>query len=319
MAATTGGDASGGTGDDEFALLAQGAAARGLDAKLPRVRRVPLGGDEGDAGGRPGALVSGLAWGEAPRRVALLHGAGLGAHTWDTTLLHWGVPALALDLPGHGESSWLADGRYSPGILAGRVGSALDLALAAGALEAPLTLVGQSLGGLTALELAAAREDVAELILVDILPEAGDAEPSFQALAAILDGPAEFDSRETLVQMALSLGLGGTDPEGVRRAVTLNTRVLPDGRVEWKHQLARLRPGDLSMGDAERQWEELAGLPSRVDLVLGARGVVSQAQVGRLRASRPEARVVSLDAGHNIQEDAPEDLARALAGLLPTP
>ena len=307
--------------DDEFALLAQGAAALGLGDRVPPVRRVSFGGHEGDAGGRPGTLVSALLWGDAPRHLVLLHGAGLNSHTWDATLLHWGVPALAVDLPGHGESSWLEDRQVSPAILARLVGPALDQALASGLLEAPLAVVGQSLGGLVALELEGARDDVKALALVDILPEtpAEDGShdrPSFAALAAILDAPAEFDSRETLVQLALSYGLGGADPEGVRRAVTLNTRVLPDGRVEWKHQLTRLEPGHLSLGDPEQQWSWLADPSTRVGLVVAARGIVEPAQIERLHTARPDTPVVRLDSGHNIQEDEPARLADALAEVL---
>ncbi len=315
---------------DEFAILAQEAAARGLSDRMPPVRRIAWGAsglpvDEGDSGGRAGSVVSGLLWGEAPRHVVLLHGVALNAHTWDATLLHWGVPALALDLPGHGDSSWVEERPISPARLAQRIVPALDRALAAGELEAPLILVGQSLGGLAAAELAAARasrpggSDIGQVVLVDILPEDAAPDPSNPAAAAIaafLSGPAEFPSREVLVQAALAAGLGGDDPEGVRRAVSLNTRVLPDGRVEWKHQIARLGPGDLEMGDGAAQWEALGALAGPVGLVAGTRGVVAESQVARLRRIRPDARVARLESGHNIQEDAPESLARVLEDLV---
>ena len=47
-----------------------------------------------------GRTVSALAYGDAPPVVTFLHGAGLNAHTWDTTVLALGLPALAVDLPG---------------------------------------------------------------------------------------------------------------------------------------------------------------------------------------------------------------------------
>ncbi len=36
--------------------------------------------------------------------MVFLHGGGQNAHTWDTVILGLGVPALAIDLPGHGRS-----------------------------------------------------------------------------------------------------------------------------------------------------------------------------------------------------------------------
>jgi len=296
--------------EDEFRALAEEAAARGLGDRVPAVRRVVVGG---------GSAVSGLLWGGAPRHVVLLHGVALNAHTWDATLLHWGVPALALDLPGHGDSAWVDDRPIDPALLSARIGPGLDRAVADGQLEEPLTLVGQSLGGLTAVELAAARDDVGSLVLVDILPEEPGTDPGTPPaanIAAFLAGPAEFASREVLVQAALSAGLGGADPEGVRRGVTQNTRVLPDGRVEWKHQIARLQSGDLSTGDGAAQWEAVAALSASIGLAAGTRGIVTEPQVDHLRRVRPDARVVRLEAGHNIQEDAPEALARLLEDLI---
>ncbi|MGL1386213.1 alpha/beta fold hydrolase, partial [Vibrio parahaemolyticus] len=88
------------------------------------------------------------------------------AHTWDTTLLHLGVPALALDLAGHGDSSWREDAAYVGRVLAPDVAAALEAWT-----DRPQVVVGQSLGGLTAAALAASRPDlVAQVVIVDITP-----------------------------------------------------------------------------------------------------------------------------------------------------
>ena len=55
----------------------------------------------------------------------LLHGGGQNAHTWDTVILGLGVPALAVDLPGHGRSAWREDGDYGPRLNADTVASVL--------------------------------------------------------------------------------------------------------------------------------------------------------------------------------------------------
>ncbi|MDF2665844.1 MAG: putative hydrolase or acyltransferase, partial [Microbacterium sp.] len=94
---------------DEFSFLSAQAAEIGRPA--PTVERVRLTLEDG-------RTVSALRWGDAPPAVTLLHGAGLNAHTWDTTLLHLGLPALALDLPGHGDSSWRDDAAYVARVLA---------------------------------------------------------------------------------------------------------------------------------------------------------------------------------------------------------
>ena len=89
-------------------------------------------------------------WGDGAPRLALLHGGGLNAHTWDATALALGRPLAAVDLPGHGDSAWRDDADYRAESLAPAVGEVL--AALAPASEA---VVGQSLGGLTAIVLAA--------------------------------------------------------------------------------------------------------------------------------------------------------------------
>jgi len=81
--------------------------------------------------------------------VTFLHGAGLNAHTWDTTVLGLGLPALAIDLPGHGDSSWRSDAAYVARVLAPDVAVGMDAWT-----DGPQLLVGQSLGGLTAAAVA---------------------------------------------------------------------------------------------------------------------------------------------------------------------
>ena len=122
---------------NEFAYLPENAAQAGVRGPLPEVTRVQRG------------PISALRWGTAPPRVVFLHGGGQNAHTWDTVILGLGLPALAVDLPGHGRSEWREDGDYGPVLNAVAVEPVIgDLAP-----DADL-LVGMSLGGLTAMRLA---------------------------------------------------------------------------------------------------------------------------------------------------------------------
>ena len=59
-----------------------------------------------------GRTVSALVWGDAPAELVLIHGGGQNAHTWDTVALALDRPLVAIDLPGHGHSSWWEGGRY---------------------------------------------------------------------------------------------------------------------------------------------------------------------------------------------------------------
>ncbi len=89
-------------GLDEFGLLHENAEQIGVSGPLPSVQRIESG------------PISAIKWGDEPPQVVFLHGGGQNAHTWDTVILGLGVPALAVDLPGHGRSAWREDGDYGP-------------------------------------------------------------------------------------------------------------------------------------------------------------------------------------------------------------
>lgn len=296
----------------EFSYLP--AQAEALGVPLPPVERLALTLADG-------RTVSALRFGTETPRITLLHGAGLNAHTWDTTSLALQQPLLAIDLAGHGDSSWRADADYTPRTLAVDVAAALDAWT-----TQPQLVIGQSLGGLTGAALAASRPDlVAELVIVDITPGI-DVSAGPAALRAFYEGPTDFATRDELVDKAMSLGFGGTRPE-TERGVFLNTRVREDGRVEWKHHFAHLAAQALAAHDPgapstpsvlhETGWDDLAAVRAPVTLVRAARGFVSEADAAELQRRLPHARVVVLDATHNVQETAPSALADLVGTLAP--
>ena len=150
---------------NEFSFLAGQAHALGVEAPAS-VTRVSVAAHDG-------RTISALKYTDDEPVVTLLHGAGLNAHTWDSTVIAMGLPALAIDLPGHGDSSWRADASYTPDNLAD------DVVLAIEALTSrPQILVGHSLGGLTAAAIASRRPDLVErVVFVDIVPALGMARP----------------------------------------------------------------------------------------------------------------------------------------------
>lgn len=279
---------------DEFSFLAR--QAENLGAAAPAARRVDTAAPDG--------AVSAIAYGDGAARVALLHGAGLNAHTWDATVIALGAPAYAVDLPGHGDSEWRNDADYAPATIAPAVVRALETAT-----DGPVVLVGHSLGGLVGAAVAAARPDlVSHLVLVDITPEIDRGGPS--QLRAFYER-TEFGSRDELVAYAMSFGLGG-DPENARRGVHLNSRVRPDGVVEWKHHFARIAAqalGDDRPADPAEGWRSLERVTAPITLVRGTSGFVDDDAAARFAAHLPAAHTISLDAPHNVQEVAPSDLA----------
>ena len=284
--------------------------AQTLGVPLPPVERLTLRLPDGRA-------LSALRFGSASPLVTLLHGAGLNAHTWDTTVLLLQQPALVIDLAGHGDSDWRADADYSGRTLAPDVVHALEEWT-----DAPQVLVGQSLGGLTAAAVAAIRPElVRTVITVDITPGI-DTSGGPAALRAFYEGPTDFATRDELVDRAMSLGFGGSRAD-TERGVFLNTRVRPDGRVEWKHHFAHLAAAALadpaSLPDAgtarsraildEGGWDDLSAITHPVTLVRATRGFVGQADAEEFAGRLPDARITTIDATHNVQETAPGELA----------
>ncbi|GAA5039334.1 alpha/beta fold hydrolase [Microbacterium fluvii] len=308
---------------DEFSFLAAQAADAGIDGPLPRGERVSIPLSDG-------RMLSALRYapstgsGTATPVVTFLHGAGLNAHTWDTTILAMGLPALAIDLAGHGDSSWREDAAYVARVLAPDVIAGIEAWT-----DGPQVLVGQSLGGLTAAAVAATRPDlVRELVVVDITPGI-DFSGGPSQLRQFFAGPTDWASRDELVDRALAFGLGG-ERSAAERGVFHNSRVRDDGRVEWKHHFARLANAAASAPESaahetdavtavlgEAGWEDLAAVTSPITLIRGDRGYVSAHDITVYRERVPAASVVEVPSGHNVQEEIPVHLAalvREIAG-----
>ncbi|GAA3926598.1 alpha/beta hydrolase [Microbacterium soli] len=289
------------------------AQAAGLGTDVPSTRRVTTSLPDG-------RTLSALRFGSAKPEVTLLHGAGLNAHTWDTVNLLLGRPSLAIDLAGHGDSSWRPDLDYSPASLAP------DVALAiAQQTSGPQVLIGHSLGGLTAAVVAARHPElVRELILVDIVPGLDtDAAPSIlREFYQVTD----FASRDEAVDRAERFGFGGSR-EDTERGVFFNTRVREDGRVEWKHHFAQVigRTFDALNTDsrastaADDPWAALAAVTAPVTLLRGTRGFLQESDVAEFSRRLPDAVVRTVDAGHNVQETDPASIADAASEALNRP
>ncbi|WP_375386774.1 alpha/beta fold hydrolase [uncultured Amnibacterium sp.] len=289
------------TDENEYRFLAEEAQEVGRATPLPPVDRVDVRVGDG--------VVSALRWGAGAPQLTLLHGAALNAHTWDSTLLALDRPAIAIDLPGHGRSSWRDDFDYGPVRTAEAVAAVLDDQ----APGSPQVVVGQSLGGLTAIALAEHRPDlVSAVVVVDASPglRVGDA----RQVSDFLAGPNVFPDRDTIVDRAIAAGIG-TDRHRIARGVELNTRVRDDGNVVWSHHLAS-PPAELGpVPVLDAGWEGLTESDVPVLLVRARGGFLRPEAVTEFRERVPRAVVVETDTGHNVQEQEPAELARLIAAF----
>lgn len=267
----------------------------------------------------------------------MLHGAGLNAHSYDPTLLALDRPALSLDLPGHGRSDWRSDGDYRPELLAPDVVTALEHLA-----PAPITLVGHSLGGLTAALVAGALAQpsrIAQLIIIDITPGIS---PTTDAgkVTEFITGQRDYTTIDEIVDRAISFGIG-SNRASLTRGVALNTRRRADGRLEWTHHLAHLNglptgktSGNTSgntSGDTTEEttaetnphpyaaiWETLRSLQSNgipITLIRASSGMVSESLAAEWQEQLPGSEVITVEGPHNLHEAAPVELARILRDL----
>jgi pimeloyl-ACP methyl ester carboxylesterase len=285
---------------DEFGLFEENASEAGLPWSGPPVverTAVPVDG---------GRNVSALVWGDGPAEIVLLHGGGQNAHTWDTVALALGRPVVAIDLPGHGHSDWREDHDYSP------VANAVDVAVAVQELAPRASLVvGMSLGGLTAIRLAAEHPSlVRRLAVVDVTP--GADETKAEPIIAFLSGPERFESFDEVLERTVQFNPTRSE-SSLRRGILHNAREEPDGSWTWRYDPVRAwkTEGGVTFTSL---WDDIGRISVPMLLVRGAlSGVVSDDDVDELRRRRPDAEVVVVEgAGHSVQGDRPVELAAIL-------
>lgn len=294
---------------DEFALLPDNASDVGLPPETAddaQVRRVAVTGPSGGA-------LSAIVWGDTPAEIVFLHGGAQNAHTWDTTLLALGIPAIAIDLPGHGHSDWRADKAYLPGEMADDVAFAIRT-LAPDAT----TLVGMSLGGLTGVAVLATNPDLVDrLLLVDITP--GVDQEKAEPIISFVSGPEVFDSFDALLERTVQFNPTRSE-SSLRRGLLHNARPQDDGTWVWRydtfsHGRAGIEEHAGALDDRFTDlWDAIGALTQPVLLLRGARsGVVDDDDVAELVRRQPSAQVeVVDDAGHSIQGDQPVELAERI-------
>ena len=244
--------------------------------------------------------------------MVFLHGGGQNAHTWDTVIMGLGLPALAIDLPGHGRSAWREDGDYGPVLNARAVEPVVrDLAP-----DADL-VVGMSLGGLTALRLAvAAPELVRRLVLVDVTPSAPERHQQMtdaqKGTVALVQGERTFPSFAAMLDVTVAAA-PHRDRESLRRGVFHNAKRLDDGSWTWRYDSIRKGEG------FEGLWEDVPRLHTPTTLIRGATSFFvnddDAAEFARTAPGFQRVHVVE-NSGHSVQSDQPRALVELLRGVL---
>lgn len=218
-----------------------------------------------------------------------IHGAGLSGSTWRDIMQD--LPrAQTPDLPGHGDA---------PQIDPPRVEGFADVLLR----ETPpgCVLIGHSLGGMVALEMAArAPERIAALIIVEAVPTVRDRWS--QRVSAKL--AARIFSHLPPKLLAWLSGLGQE----------------ADARAEMRAQLARHSQRSLSQAlDAALAYDgrpNLAGLAVPTLVITGRRNRATHRGAALIAAQVPGAEHVMLDGGHMLHIDNPTELRRTIDGFL---
>lgn len=292
--------------EDEFAFLTDNATDLGLAAApLPTVQRVSVKVD----GGRS---LSALIWGPGRPDIVTVHGGGQNAHSWDAFALALGRPLVAIDLPGHGHSSWREDRGYSPGQLAADVAPVVRTLAAT-----PAVIIGMSMGDMTAVALAGQHPELFKgLVLVDVTPNARprEGDPAVE----LIRGPRRFRTFDEMVE-STAKHLPHRDLAGLRRGVRHNARQDCDGSWVWRYdELPGWTGGDLHPVDPEELWRALERLHAPVLLVRGGgSATVREEDVAELLLRRPKSQATTIDgAGHNVQGERPVELARVLETFL---
>ena len=205
---------------------------------------------------------------------------------------------IAPDQRGHGASDRAAD--YTrEGYLADAVALLDHLGLER------VVVLGHSLGGVNAYQLAARHPDRIEAVVLEDAGAVMGVEGGGNPFLFLSRSPYRADSREELVA-----GLGPAGPMFADALVPL-----PDGG--WRlpfHPQDMIVSEELSEGD---HWADWLASDCPALLVYGARSqVVSEALAREMLARRLSARAVRLDADHFVHATRPQEFAAAVRSFL---
>lgn len=255
--------------------------------------------------------------------MVFLHGLGDGADIWRPTLSNWPgqlrFPAVALDLPGHGGSDWLAATDYTENVMVECIASALEHIQCK-----TIILIGHSLGAKIVSKLSSRLRDVMLSVLLD-MAEAHNAVVDAAILEHIEALIAGAPTRDTLLEV-YSNRLPVADPMALQQAVPALAKARMFGDTDrpqnassegapWAIPLDPAIKRLINSGDEDQTQVRLRRVSTPVALARGQfSGVLSASGLQRMREALPSC--VGADvirgAGHAIPVDAPAETAQTL-------
>jgi len=266
--------------------------------------------------GASGLQIAADSWGDLDGPlVILMHGGGQTRHAWRTTgrsLGAAGYCAVAIDLRGHGDSDWAADGDYS------RQAFVRDLESVVTTLrrDKPI-LVGASMGAEVALVAAACgTPNAAALVMVDFAPqtESEGHERSKTFMAAHADG---FSSLDEMAD-AIANYKGGQRPrnlDGLAKVV----RRRANGRYYW-HWDPRLLESRVQ--EFQTRHASLSTCATRLETPMllvrgGSSDVLSKSGAEEFLRQVPHGEYIEIPGvGHMIAGDRNDEFGRGVAEFL---
>lgn len=247
--------------------------------------------------------------GHGEKRVAFLHGLlGQGKNFATVAKMLGDVATTTLvDLPNHGRSAWTSCFDYP--LMADIV---TDTLIEAGAGKQPITLIGHSMGGKVAMQLALDYPGLLDhLVVIDIAPLDS---PDTRSYAHYTQALLNLDLNSLTDRASADAALAPAVPDPDVRAFLLQNLHRGDP-WRWLPNLTLL---DNSMnqiagwGAQERSWQGpvlwLAG---------GKSTHVGAHQLPLMRALFPKAELVTIpDAGHWVHAQAPRETAEAIRSFI---
>jgi esterase len=254
-----------------------------------------------------------LDWGNstAPPLI-LLHGIDRIAHTFDhvAPMFAGRYHVIAMDLRGHGDSSWDPQARY---LVEDHVGDLERLVRTLGLRN--ITLWGNSTGGRVVQVFAGLHPElVAAVIAEDVGPERPRSIAAAYARRVQQDENGWPGPEELLAQMRAA---AQPLPEAVLEPyVRYGTKRRDDGRLVWK------RDPNLVKGFVETElWRYVRSITAPVLYVLGGRStIVPAATQEELKKVLPQARIVTMPGlGHYPSDEKPQEFVTIVDEFLKAP
>ena len=259
------------------------------------------------------AMADGLKvweWPGDPPDTLLMHGIGNYARYWDFLAeeIAGRLRLVAYDARGHGDSKKPATG-YAPDHFAADAVAVMD----AMAMARPL-VVGHSMGGFHATALTVLHpERVRALVLVDVGPRV-EQEGSSRARRLSLGRPDRFPDEESALRSIRETSPGFSEDVYRNR---LRWLLVPDGDGfvfrSSKDALAQILD---TRDEGSWVWDRIGEIRCPVLLVRGKRSQsFSEATARDMLRALPDARLIELDARHNVSLDQPHLLADAIVSF----